>query len=144
MNNKKDEGLKLLKSIRTITHLIEETQEQIERTRAVMLSTTQKVKSVNVQTSTPADPMADTMIKILEYEETVQKYLGELCEKKKLVINVLLQMSVESQELLTIRYLKGRTIEQTAEEVNRSSYFHTWEALHKAEEEFCNIYEKSV
>lgn len=140
----KDEGLKLLKSIKTITHLIEETQEQIERTRALMLSTTIKAKSVNVQTSTPGDIMADTMAKVLEYESTIQKYLKELCEKKTLVINILLQMDVESQELLTVRYLKGRTIEQTAEEVHRSSYYHTWEALHKAEEEFCKIYANTV
>lgn len=140
MADKQDEGLKLLKEIRHITHMIEELQEELDKTYSMLTSTTVKPKEINIQTSGDPDPLATKMATILEYQEQIQTYQANLCEKKKKVISILQLMDIEEQRMLNIRYLKGATIEQVMNEMHRSSYYHMWEALHKAEDHFCNIY----
>ena len=143
-DKKQDEGLKLLKDIRHIEHMIEELQCEIDRTYSMLTSTTVKTKEIDVMTSTPHDPMGERMATILEYQEELQNYQKMLCEKKSIAISILRDMCYDQQVLLILKYLKGRTIEEIAEELGRKSYYHTWEVLHKAEEEFCNIYMSRV
>lgn len=138
---KEDEGLKLLKDCRNITHQIESLQEQIDSIYSMLTSTTVKPKEVDVQTSGASDPMADNVIKMMEYQQKLENYQADLCKKKSKVIDIIVRMDVKEQQLLTIRYLKGRTIEQTAEDFDRS-YYRTWEALNKAEENFCKLFSK--
>lgn len=138
--NRQDEGIKLLKDIKNISRLIEQLQEEIDKTYTMLTSTTVKPKEVNVQSSGSTDPMADKMIQILEYQEQIESYQLELCAKKSIAIQTMRSMEYKNQELLILRYLKGNTIEQVAEILGRGSYYRTWEALHKAEEEFCEIY----
>ena len=140
MADKKDEGLRLLKDIRHIEHLIETLQEDIERTYSMLTSTTVKPKEMNVQSSGDNDPMSTKIINVLEYKEKLENYIDDLCKKKEKVLDVLKQMDSEQQIMLTLRYIEGKTIEEVSEELNRSSYYHTWEVLHKAEEQFCEIY----
>lgn len=144
MADKKDEGLRLLKDIRHIEHLIETLQEDIERTYSMLTSTTVKPKEMNIQSSGDNDPMSTKIINVLEYKEKLENYIDDLCKKKEKVLDVLKQMDSEQQIMLTLRYIEGKTIEEVAEELNRSSYYHTWEVLHKAEEQFCEIYAQSI
>lgn len=139
---KEDEGLKLLKDCRSITHQIETLQEQIDQIYATLTSNTSKAKEINVQSSLPSDPMADSIIKMLEYQSTLEKYQAELCQKKTRCINIIMQMDIKEQQLLTIRYIRGKSIEKTAEETDKS-YYWTWQQLNKAEEHFCEIYSAS-
>lgn len=143
MPEKKDEGLKLLKDIRHISHRIEELQEDIDRTYSMLTSTTIKPKDVDVQTSSDPDPLATKMSSIIEYKEQLLEFQSELCRKKKIVLSIIKSMELEEQRMLTIRYIEGLTIEKVAEALNRSSYYHTWELLNKAEEHFCQIYSEN-
>jgi len=140
MSDKKDEGLRLLKDIRRIEHLIETLTEDIERTYSMLTSTTVKPKELNVQSSGESDPMSSRIITVLEYKEKLEEHISNLCAKKNLALDILKQMDSEQQIMLTLRYIEGKTIEEVSEELNRSSYYHTWEVLHKAEEQFCEIY----
>lgn len=144
MADKQDEGLKLLKEIRSINHMIEELQMQIDEIYSMLTSTTVKPKEVNIMTSSDPDPMATKMAKILEYQSQLQEYQSELCDKKILAINIVKQMDIEKQQIIIMRYFRGLTIERIAEELHRSSYYHTWEVVHQTEEEFCEMYSKSV
>ena len=51
MADKQDEGLKLLKEIRSINRMIDELQMQIDEIYSMLTSTTVKPKEVNVQSS---------------------------------------------------------------------------------------------
>jgi len=144
MADKQDEGLKLLKEIRSINHMIEELQMQIDGIYSMLTSTTVKPKEINIMTSSDPDPMATRMCKILEYQEQLQNYQSELCAKKLLALKIIQQMNIERQQIIIMRYYKGLTIESIADELHRSSYYHTWEIVHQAEEEFCTIYSNSV
>lgn len=142
--DRQDEALKLLKDIKSINRMIEELQMQIDEIYSMLTSTTVKPKEVNVQSSGDADPLATKMCKILECQEELQKHQTELCERKSKAIKIIQQMDINNQSIIVMRYFRGLTIEEIAEELHRSSYYHTWEVVHKAEEEFCDIYSKWV
>lgn len=144
MADKQDEGLKLLREIKNINKMIIELQMQIDATYSMLTSTTVKPKEVNVMSSGDPDPMATNMANIIEYQAKLQEYQSELCANKLLAINIIKQMDIDKQQIIIMRYFRGLTIERIAEELNRSSYYHTWELVHQSEEEFCDIYSKSV
>lgn len=142
--DRQDEALKLLKDIKSINRMIEELQMQIDEIYSMLTSTTVKPKEVNIMTSGDPDPLATKMCKILECQEELQKHQAELCERKSTAIKIIQQMDIDNQSIIVMRYFRGLTIEEIAEELHRSSYYHTWEVVHKAEEEFCDIYSKWV
>jgi len=143
MTDKQDEGLKLLKEIRSINHMIDELQMQIDEIYSMLTSTTVKPKDMNVQTSGESDPMATKMCKIIEYQEKVQTYQAELCGKKLLALKIIQQMDIDNQRVITLRYFKGLSVETIGERINYS-YRWAWEKIHEAEQEFISIYEKST
>lgn len=143
MADKQDEGLKLLKEIKNINHMIEELQMQIDEIYSMLTSTTVKPKDVNVQSSGDPDPLATKMAIIIEYQEKLQAYQVELCQKKMLVINVFQQMTIENQRIITLRYFNGYSIEAIAQKIGYE-YRWTWEKIHEAEREFISIYEKTT
>lgn len=143
MVSKQDEGLKLLKEIRSINHMIEELQMQIDEIYSILTSTTVKPKEINIQVSGDQDPLATKMCKVLEYQERLQTYQSELCEKKLLALKVIQQMNIDNQRILILRYFKGYSVEIIGERINYS-YRWAWEKVHEAEQEFIVLYEKTT
>lgn len=141
--DKQDEALMLLKNIRHITRTIEELQMQIDATYTMLTNTTVKPKQIDVQTSLPADPMADKICKLIEFQETLQDYQMELIEKKELALGIIRQMEIDKQHVLLLRYFKNYSIEEVGEKVGYT-YRWAWEKIHQAEEDFISIYEKST
>ena len=138
----KDDGLKLLKDVKHINQLIEQLTYQIEEIYSMLTSTTVKPKTMNIQVSKNSDPLATQMAKVLEYKEKLETYKSELCAKKTEVLDVLQHMEMQYQSILVMRYFNLYTIEEIGQRLNRSSYYHTWQLVHRAEEEFCEIYSK--
>lgn len=143
MPDKQDEGLKLLKEIRSINHMIEELQMEIDGIYSMLTSTTVKPKEMNVQTSSDPDPMATRMGKVLELQEKLQEYQLELCSKKLLALKIIQQMDIDNQRIINLRYFKGYSVEVIGERINYS-YRWAWEKIHEAEKEFLEIYEKTT
>lgn len=143
MADRQDEGLRLLKEIRNINRMIEELQEQIDDVYTMLTSTTVKPKEVNVQTSGSKDSLATNIARVIEYQEQLQNYQGELCERKKIALKVIQQMEIDKQQVLVLRYFKGFSIETIGEKVGYT-YRWAWEKIHQAEEEFIEIYEKTT
>lgn len=141
--DKQDEGLKLLKEIRTINHLIEDLQIQIDEVYTMLTSATVKPKDVNVQTSKAPDPMADKVIEILEYQTRLQEHQAQLVEKKNIALKIVSQMDVDMQQVLLLRYFKGYSVEETGERIGYT-YRWAWEKIHQAEEEFIVLYAKTT
>lgn len=137
--DKQDEALKLLKNIRHINHLIEQLQDQIEEIYTTLTNTTVKAKDIDVQTSLPSDPMADRVIKVVEYEKQLEDYQKELIERKNIAIKIIRQLNVDSQQYIILKYLSNKTIDQISSIVGYGSR-QTWENIHKAEQQFIDIY----
>lgn len=137
--DKQDEALKLLKNIRHINHLIEQLQDQIEEIYTTLTNTTVKAKDIDVQTSLPSDPMADRVIKVVEYEKQLEDYQKELIERKNIAIGIIRQLNVDSQQYIILKYLSNKTIDQISSIVGYGSR-QTWENIHKAEQQFIDIY----
>ena len=141
--NKQDEALKLLKDIRHINNMIIRLQEQIDEIYTSLTNATVKPKEIDVQTSLPNDPMADQVVKAVEYQKKLQEYQIELISRKDMALNIIKQMNVDNQQLLLLRYFKGYSIEEVGQKVGYT-YKWAWEKIHQAEEEFIAIYEKTT
>ena len=141
--DKQDEALKLLKDIRHITSMIMRLQEQIDEIYTALTNATVKPKEIDVQTSLPADPMAERVIKAVEFQKELQEYQIELISRKNKALNVIKQMNIDNQQLLLLRYFKGYSIEEVGQNVGYT-YKWAWEKIHQAEEEFIGIYEKTT
>lgn len=141
--DKQDEALKLLKDIRHITAMIMRLQEQIDEIYTALTNATVKPKEIDVQTSLPNDPMADRIIRAVEYQKELQEYQIELIARKNKALNVIKQMNIDNQQLLLLRYFKGYSIEEVGQNVGYT-YKWAWEKIHQAEEEFIGIYEKTT
>lgn len=139
--DKQDEALKLLKDIRHINHLIERLQEQINEIYTNLTNATVKPKEIDVQTSLPADPMADKVIKVVEYEKQLEDYQKDLIERKNIAIGIIRQLDIDSQQYLILKYLSNKTIEEIGRIVGYA-YRQTWENIHRAEQQFIDIYSK--
>lgn len=114
--------------------------DEIAQVYALLTSTTIKPKEVDVQTSLPADPMGDRIAQIIEYQEQLEEYKKELCEKKTIALITMKKLQVEDQRILLLRYFKDLTVEKVAEEMELS-YKWAWNKLHEAEEHFCLYYQ---
>lgn len=140
--DKQSEGLKLLKDIRTINRQIEELQELIDAVYTSLTNATVKPKEIQVQTSLPADPMADKVAMVVEYQKTLEDYQQQLVGRKICAIKIVQQMNVDNQQLILLRYFKGWSIEAIGDNVGYT-YRWAWEKIHQAEEEFISLYEKA-
>lgn len=140
--DKQSEGLKLLKDIRTINRQIEELQELIDAVYTSLTNATVKPKEIQVQTSLPADPMADKVAMVVEYQKTLEDYQQQLVGRKICAIKIVQQMNVDNQQLILLRYFKGCSIEAIGDNVGYT-YRWAWEKIHQAEEEFISLYEKN-
>lgn len=138
---KQDEALKLLKDIKYINYLIEHIQEQIDTIYTNLTNTTVRSKEVDVQSSLPEDPMADKVIKVVEYEKQLEEYQKELIKRKSVALDIIRQLDVDSQQYIVLKYMNNKTIDQIGQIVGYA-YRQTWENIHKAEQQFIEMYSK--
>lgn len=141
--DRSDEGLKLLKNIKHINILIENLQEDIDNIYTSLTNTTIRAKEVDVQTSLPADPMADKIAQVVEYQTLIENYQHELIELKNVALDIIKQMEIKDQQYLILKYFNRKTIDEIGEIVGYA-YRQTWENIHFAEQQFIEIYNKSA
>lgn len=139
--DKQDEALRLLKDIKHINHLIEKLQEQIDEIYTALTNATVKAKEIDVQTSLPSDPMADKVIQAVEYERQLEDYQRELIERKNVALGIIRQLSIDDQQYIVLKYMSNKTIEEIGQIVGYA-YRQTWENIHRAEQQFIEIYSK--
>lgn len=141
--DKQDEALKLLKNIKHINELIEQLQEDIDRIYTALTNATVKTKEISVQTSLPADPMADKIAQAVEYQSELENYQHELVEMKTKALKIIKQMEIKDQQYIILKYFNHKTIDQIGEIVGYA-FRQTWENIHHAEQQFIEIYIKSA
>ena len=137
--DKQDEALRLLKDIKHINHLIERLQEQIDEIYTNLTNATVKPKEIDVQTSLPSDPMADKVIQAVEYEKQLEDYQKELIDRKNIALGIIRQLSIDDQQYIVLKYMSNKPIEDIGKIVGYA-YRQTWENIHRAEQQFIEIY----
>lgn len=137
--DKQDEALRLLKDIKHINHLIVRLQEQIDEIYTSLTNATVKAKEIDVQTSLPSDPMADKVIQAVEYEKQLEDYQKELIDRKNIALGIIRQLSIDDQQYIVLKYMSNKTIEEIGQIVGYA-YRQTWENIHRAEQQFIEIY----
>ena len=114
-------GKEFLKQIRDINITIISLELEIERINTMLTSTTIRPKEVDVQTSGQADPMADKVIKKVEYEDKLKD-----CIYKQMLIKgraLTLIDSMERQEdksVLMLRYINCLSIKDIMDHMDAS------------------------
>lgn len=137
--DKQDDALRLLKDIQHINRIIEQLQEDIDRIYTVLTNTTIKPKEIDVMTSLPADPMADKIAQVVEYQSNIEEYQHELIELKTRALTVIKQMEINDQQYIILKYFNCKTIDEIGKIVGYA-YRQTWENIHVAEQQFIEIY----
>lgn len=139
--DKREEAKKLLKDMKHINELIKEIQINIDVISTKLLSTTIKVKDVQVQTSLPTDPMAEQVVQLIEMQKELEEHQLSLIEKKRTTLNIIKKMQPQNQKYIMLKYISCKTIEEIGGEVGYA-YRRTWDYIQIAEQEFIDIYEK--
>ena len=132
-----------LKQIRDINITIIGYQLEIERLNTSLTSTTIKPKQVDVQTSTPADPMADKIIQKVEYEDKLIDALNRQIRIKTAALDMLDNLeSQEDKAVLILRYINCMTMKELEDAIDKKHTVAT-KKLREAERAFNIIYEQT-
>lgn len=136
-------GKEFLKQIRDINITIIGYQLEIERLNTSLTSTTIKPKQVDVQTSTPADPMADKIIQKVEYEDKLIDALNRQIRIKTAALDMLDHLeSQEDKAVLILRYINCMTMKELEDAIDKKHTVAT-KKLREAERAFNIIYEQT-
>lgn len=111
-------GVEFLEQIRLINDVIKGLRMEIENINTLLTNTTVKPKEVDVQTSLPSDPMADNVIKKLEYEEKLAANINKQIKIKTEAIALIDRMSPEDKGVLIFKYINCMRIKEIAEEMD--------------------------
>ena len=135
-------GKEFLKQIRYINITIISLQLEIERINTMLTSTTIRPKEVDVQTSGQADPMADKVIKKVEYEEKLKDFLRRQMEIKTDAIAMIDELdSQEDKAVLMLRYINCMTMKELEDAIDKKHTVAT-KKLREAEVSFNKLYEQ--
>lgn len=135
-------GVEYLKQIRDIKVRIIGLEMQMSEIETRLTKTTQRVKEISVQTSLPADPMADLVIKKVELEDKIIMQINNQWDIIIEAMDILDTMaSQEFKKLLTLRYINCLTHKEMMSimDVSRATVIRR---LSMAEKAFDEIYEK--
>ena len=136
-------GKEFLKQIRDINITIISLQMEIERLNAMLTSTTIKPKDVNVQTSTPADPMADKIIKKVEYEDKLKACICRQMTIKGKALTLIDSMERQGDKsVLMLRYINCLSIKDIMDQMDASRATVN-NRLRDAEKNFNALYSQS-
>ena len=114
-------GKEFLKQIRDINITIISLQLEIERINTMLTSTTIRPKEVDVQTSGQADPMADKVIKKVEYEDKLKEMLGRQMDIKEQALKLIDSLDrQEDKSILMLRYINCMTFKEIMDRTDLS------------------------
>ena len=137
-------GKEFLKQIRDINITIISLQLEIERINTMLTSTTIRPKEVDVQTSGQADPMADKVIKKVEYEEKLKDFLSRQIGIKEEALKMIDMLDrQEDKSFLMLRYLNCMSYKEIMDKVELSLAA-VKKRLSEAERRFNILYDSHI
>lgn len=136
-------GREHLEQMRGLDNYIKQLNMQIEQEESLLTDISVHYKDVSVQTSGAKDLMSEKIPEIVELQNQLEAYVKELEGKKLLTLRLLKQMKDRRHsQLLMLYYMQNKTLEKTAEAMDKS-YTWTWEEMQEAIQEFERLFKST-
>lgn len=136
-------GREHLEQMRGLDNYIKQLNMQIEQEESLLTDISVHYKEVSVQTSGAKDLMSEKIPEIVELQNQLKTYVKELEGKKLLTLRLLKQMKDRRHsQLLMLYYMQNKTLEKTAEAMDKS-YTWTWEEMQEAIQEFERLFKST-
>lgn len=136
-------GREHLEQMRGLDNYIKQLNMQIEQEESLLTDISVHYKEVSVQTSGAKDLMSEKIPEIVELQNQLKAYVKELEGKKLLTLRLLKQMKDRRHsQLLMLYYMQNKTLEKTAEAMDKS-YTWTWEEMQEAIQEFERLFKST-
>lgn len=132
-------GKDLLESMKSLDMLIKSVALQIELEESRLTDIAIHYKEIQIQSGHCSNALEEHCPDIVELMIKLDKYKDQLIEKKKKAFNYIQKLSPKYQAVLMYYYMQNKTLEQTAEDMDRS-YTWTINILREAETEFEKIF----
>jgi len=134
----REEAKRELKFLKTLDVDIKAAEQEIERLMTVATKMTTNYDPVNIS-GTPRNKLEDVIIKMDAYKANLNKYLLNYLDKKNECLNKVQKIETGTlRSILIYYYFQNKTLEQTAEEINKS-YQWTYELFQDALDAYCEI-----
>lgn len=128
-------GKELLESMKSLDMLIKSVNEQIEMEESRLTDISVHYKEIQVKSGFTKNQFEEKCPEVVELMISLESYKQQLAESKSIALNVIKKLDMKSQSVLMYYYMQNRTIEQTAELLDKS-YTWTIQKLKTAEKEF--------
>ena len=133
------EAKRELRPIKDMEKDIRSVELEIERLMALATKMTTNYDGINIQ-STPRNKIEETMIKVEDYRARLSSMLLKHLEYKNKCLNKVSKIEPASlRKILIYYYFQDRTIEQTAEIIDKSPRW-THTMFDAALDEYCKIF----
>jgi len=134
----REEAKKELRFLKTLDVDIRAAEQEIERLMTVATKMTTNYDPVNIS-GTPRNKLEDVIIKMDAYKANLNKYLLNYLDRKNECLNKVQKIETGTlRSILIYYYFQNKTLEQTAEEINKS-YQWTYELFQDALDAYCEI-----
>ena len=134
----REEAKKELRFLKTLDVDIRAAEQEIERLMTVATKMTTNYDPVNIS-GTPKNKLEDVIIKMDAYKANLDKYLLNYLDRKNECLNKVQKIEIGTlRSILIYYYFQNKTLEQTAEEINKS-YQWTYELFQDALDAYCEI-----
>ena len=134
----REQAKRELKPIKAMESQIQSIEEEIERYMTLATKMTPNYDGVRIQ-GTPKNKTEEATIKIEEYRAKLSKVLLKSLDYKNKCLNKVERMETGTlRTILILYYFQNKTLEQTAEELDRS-YRWTYEMYTSALDEYSRI-----
>lgn len=134
----REEAKRELKFLKTLDVDIRAAEQEIERLMTVATKMTTNYDPVNIS-GTPRNKLEDVIIKMDAYKANLNKYLLNYLDRKNECLNKVQKIETGTlRSILIYYYFQNKTLEQTAEEINKS-YQWTYELFQDALDAYCKI-----
>jgi len=134
----REEAKKELRFLKTLDVDIRAAEQEIERLMTVATKMTTNYDPVNIS-GTPRNKLEDVIIKMDAYKANLDKYLLNYLDRKNECLNKVQKIEIGTlRSILIYYYFQNKTLEQTAEEINKS-YQWTYELFQDALDAYCEI-----
>lgn len=132
------EAKKELRPIKDMERDIRSVEDEIERLMAVATKMTTNYDGINVQ-GTPTNKMEEAVVKIEQYRHKLSSMMLKHLDYKNQCLNKVEQIQPKSlQKILIYYYFQDKTLEETAELIDRSvRWTHTM--FDTALDEYCKF-----
>ena len=115
------QAIEYLKQLRSYETIIKNKMFERERWKALAYGTTAHSDGERVQASSNQQKMADAVVKYIEIEQEIGRYIDRLCDKRKGIMDTIALLDVDEYDVLHQIYVQYKSMKEVAMDLDRST-----------------------